>query len=150
MNRQPSFFTSIPDSKDYRNQERIRVEQASSMSASNSSSFSGQGKQMKLDKLLATEEFQVKIQGITYCEELEILSIGLANGAVANYVLEIESESFFDPQEVETSLSPREGTKTRMSQKEQRQLLSKEGEVIASAQYITNEEDTPTLDVKNG
>ena len=69
---------------------------------------------------------------------------------MANYVLEIESESFFDPQEVETSLSPREGTKTRMSQKEQRQLLSKEGEVIASAQYITNEEDTPTLDVKNG
>ena len=40
-----------------------------------------------------------------------MLSIGLANGAIANYQFEIESETFFDPSDAAPSDSPRGPTK---------------------------------------
>ena len=74
-----------------------------------------QSKALKLDKKLAVEEFQFKIQGFTYCDELEMLSVGLANGAIANYTFDIESESLYDPKDAEGDKTPKAAKPRRKS-----------------------------------
>lgn len=104
-----------------------------------------------LDKKLYTGEFPVKIQQLTYCEDLEMLSIGLANGAIANHTMDIESRNLGDNEEVklDDDAAPQQA-QPRMSVAEQRNLLSNEGTVLASTKYVTSETDTPVLDLNKG
>lgn len=40
---------------------------------------------------------------MTYCEDLEMLSIGLANGAISNLSMDIESRFCFDQDDMKLS-----------------------------------------------
>ncbi len=56
--------------------------------------------------MLASEEHPFKINAMTYCSNLDMLSIGLSNGQIVNYTFEIES--FVYTQDTDTSISPSE------------------------------------------
>ncbi len=62
----------------------------------------------KLDKLLAVEEHGFKINSMTYHEDCDMLSIGLSNGQIVNYTLEIESFAYNSGDD---NISPSGGTK---------------------------------------
>ena len=50
-----------------------------------------QNTNLVLEKHLVTEEHPFKIQDMTYCSDSDMLSVGLSNGQIVNYTLEIES-----------------------------------------------------------
>ena len=56
-----------------------------------SSGHERQDTNLVLEKLLVAEEHPFKIQDMTYCENFDMLSVGLSNGQIVNYTLEIES-----------------------------------------------------------
>ena len=98
ISRKNTFFSSIPESKDVKSAAEVRL------STMNESNVDGQN--LKLDKLLACEEHPFKINAITYYEEMDMLSVGLSNGQIVNYSLEIES--YAATSDTDTRLSPSE------------------------------------------
>ena len=46
---------------------------------------------LKIDKLLATEEHPFKITSLAFCDQLDMLIVGLSNGQIVTYTFEIES-----------------------------------------------------------
>jgi len=95
--RKNTFFSSIPESKDANNTEEIRVQNASQNKKTNDD-------ELKIDKLLASEEHPFKIVSLTYCDQFDMLSVGLSNGQIVTYTLEIES--FVYTNDTDTSISP--------------------------------------------
>jgi hypothetical protein len=73
IHRKNTFFSSIPESKDANNTESIRVQNASKNKQTNKD-------EQKIDKLLASEEHPFKIVSLTYCDQFDMLNVGLANG----------------------------------------------------------------------
>ena len=95
IHRKNTFFSSIPESKDATNTESIRVQNASKQPNKD---------ELKIDKLLASEEHPFKIVSLTYCDQFDMLSVGLSNGQIVTYTLEIES--FVYTNDTDTSISP--------------------------------------------
>ena len=102
--RKDSYFGSMKDSKDPLNQQQIRFEKpnlaARSSASTNSSQPNGKEKRnsskgalqiepakatLPLDKLLAQENYSFKVKALTFCDNLDLLSVGLSNGMVINY-----------------------------------------------------------------
>lgn len=93
--RKDSYFSSMEDSKDSLAQQQIRVEKPngqvrSSASTNSSAKRPSNGAEsvkatLPLDKLLAQENYSFKVKALTYCDQLDLLSVGLSNGMVVNY-----------------------------------------------------------------
>ena len=41
--------------------------------------------------LLARQNYSFKVKALTYCDNLDLLSVGLSNGMIVNYTFEIQS-----------------------------------------------------------
>ena len=111
MSRKNTLFSSIPDSKDPLSQEQIRVEKPNGAVRSTDSTSSSASKQqaggnnnwrvqseainskrsLPLDMLLARQNYSFKVKALTYCNNLDLLSVGLSNGMIVNYTFEIQS-----------------------------------------------------------
>ena len=100
--RKNTFFSSIPESKDVKSAAEVRF----SSPGSESSNSLGMPQNLQIDKLLACEEHPFKINAMTFYEEMDMLSVGLSNGQIVNYSLEIES--YVATSDTDTNLSPGE------------------------------------------
>jgi hypothetical protein len=79
-----------------------------------------------------------------------MISVGMSTGAICNFVMDIESRNYFDEEEeMKMSGASDQGQHNpiaKLSVKEQRSYLSNEGNLLASASYLTSITDTPVLD----
>lgn len=98
--RKNTFFSSIPESKDVKSAAEVRF------SSPGSETSMGRAQNLQIDKLLACEEHPFKINAMTFYEEMDMLSVGLSNGQIVNYSLEIES--YVATSDTDTNLSPSE------------------------------------------
>lgn len=78
--RKNTLFSSIPETNNPGAAAAINLRESSS-----------NNENLVLEKLLVTEEHPFKIQDMTYCHDSDMLSVGLSNGQIVNYTLEIES-----------------------------------------------------------
>ena len=82
IGRKNTLFSSIPDTKDTKNVSDTRFQTQIEQNS---------GTNLRLEKLLASEEHPFKINAMTYYKNMDMLSVGLSNGQIVNYTLEIES-----------------------------------------------------------
>ena len=86
MARKNTLFSSIP--------ETINLQDSYSLANRN----------LEMEKLLATEDHPYKIQYMTYFQETDMLSVGLSNGQIVNYTLEIESFVYTGDQQMDKKI----------------------------------------------
>lgn len=86
MARKNTLFSSIP--------ETINLQDSYSLANRN----------LEMEKLLATEDHPFKIQYMTYFQETDMLSVGLSNGQIVNYTLEIESFVYTGDQQMDKKI----------------------------------------------
>ena len=84
--RKNTLFSSIPETNNPGAAAAINLHESQS-----SSSAASANRNLVPEKLLVAEEHPFKIQDMTYCSDSDMLSVGLSNGQIVNYTLEIES-----------------------------------------------------------
>ena len=103
-----------------------------------------------LGMLVDSQEQLCKINSMTYCDSLELLSVGLSNGMVVSYSFDIESY-IYQGEDLSAEGAVRTGgQKKRLSKQQSRQLLQNAGNELSSTDYVQSEEGTPELDVEQG
>ena len=84
------------------------------------------------------------ITAMTYCDNLNMLSIGLSNGMIVSYTMEIESFVYT------SSNAKNVQNVSRPPKQAPRQLLQSAGNELSSVDFIQSEEGTPELDMEAG
>ena len=111
LQRKNTLFSSIPETNNPSAAAAINLQESQN---SNSASANNN---LVLEKLIATEEHPFKIQDMTYCSDSDMLSVGLSNGQIVNYTLEIESFAY-------TGDRPPKANKTRNLPHKKRKLIT--------------------------